>query len=233
MLRVLGSRHRAHNDDRVQSGLQQSGVGRVGSADASCKGPAVALNQHTFLDARLRISSCCGRTGWGQHTGPAPLFTDAASGNAARFAEAPISRLPVPVHALKVVALGEQDGPQDVEDAFVLPAGKGTVDAAVVAELLGQVVPLAPCPHPVDDAVEGLALIAALAACFGRRVIDGQYLLDQLNGGPNSGSGAFQIVGNGFLGAFGSACGSMPRSLADYRRKLSLRFEIHSKLHNS
>ncbi len=81
---------------------------------------------------------------------------------------------------MQVVALGQEDGPQDVEDGLLLPAGEGAVDAAVVAELLGQVVPLAAGPHPVDDPVEGQALVAALAPCFGGRVVDGQDFGDQL-----------------------------------------------------
>ena len=86
----------------------------------------------------------------------------------------------MPVHSLQVVALGQKNGPENVKDGLLLPAGKGTVDAAVVAELFRQVVPLAARPHPKDDAVEGLARIAALAACFGRRVIDSQHFVDQL-----------------------------------------------------
>lgn len=50
----------------------------------------------------------------------------------------------MPVYALKIIALGQEDGPQNVEDGLLLPAGEGAVDAAVVAELLRQVVPLAP-----------------------------------------------------------------------------------------
>ncbi len=107
-----------------------------------------------------------------------PLFTDAALRDAPRFAQAAVGGLPVPIYALQVIALGQENGPENIEDAFVFPAGEGAVDAAVVAELFGEVVPLTACLHSVDDAVEGLALAAALAACLGRRVIDGQYLLD-------------------------------------------------------
>ncbi len=81
---------------------------------------------------------------------------------------------------MQVVALGQQDGPQDVKDGLPFPAGEGTVDAAVVAELFRQMVPLAACPHPKDDAVEGAARVATLTAPLGRRVIDGQDFLDQL-----------------------------------------------------
>jgi len=35
-------------------------------------------------------------------------------------------------------------------------------------------------PHAVDDAVEGQALVGALAARLGGRVVDGQHFLDQL-----------------------------------------------------
>jgi len=86
----------------------------------------------------------------------------------------------VPVYALQIITFGEQDGPQDVKDALVLPASEGAVDAAVIAELLGQMVPLAACAHAKDDAVEGLAWVAALASCSCGRVVDGQHLLDQL-----------------------------------------------------
>lgn len=69
----------------------------------------------------------------------------------------------MPVHALKLLALDQQDGPQDVEDAPVVSAGEGAVDAAVVAKVSGQMVPLTPGPHPVDDAVEGSARGTAFA----------------------------------------------------------------------
>lgn len=120
-----------------------------------------------------------GHRGWGRRTGLAPPFSDAALGDAARSAQAAVGGLPLPVHAPQVVALGQQDGPQDVEDAPVFPAAEGAVDAAVVAELGGQVVPLAAGPHPEDDAVEGPARVAALPAGSGGRVVDGQDLLDQ------------------------------------------------------
>jgi hypothetical protein len=81
---------------------------------------------------------------------------------------------------LQIVALGQENGPQNVKDGFFFPAEEGTVDAAVVAELFGQVVPLATCSHPKDDAIEGKARIAALTASFGGRIIDGQHFFDQL-----------------------------------------------------
>ena len=73
-----------------------------------------------------------------------PPFTDAAFGNAPRFTKAAIGGLPLPVYALKLIALGKQDGPENIEDSLLLPAAEGAVPAAVVAELQRKMVPLAP-----------------------------------------------------------------------------------------
>jgi len=133
------------------------------------------------------------------------IFTDAAFGNAACFAQAAISGLPLPVYGLQVIALGQQDGPQNIEDALAFPAGKGAVDTAVVAELFGQMVPLAARPHPKDDAVEGLARVTALAASFGRRVVDSKDFVDEfperIGNVPDRGQGFFLAFRGAFRGS--------------------------------
>ena len=67
----------------------------------------------------------------------------------------------MPVYALKLIALGQEDGPENIEDAFLLPAHERTVDCGSVAELKWQMVPLAARPQPKDDAVEATAGISA------------------------------------------------------------------------
>jgi len=57
------------------------------------------------------------------------------------------------------VAFGQQEGPQNVEEGFVLPAHEGAVDAAVMTKLFRQLVPLAACSQAKDNAVEGLKIM--------------------------------------------------------------------------
>lgn len=63
MLRLLFSGLWPLNNNRVQRQGKQLGVGRISSADAGCEWPAIAFNQETLLDARLRILSCHGHRG--------------------------------------------------------------------------------------------------------------------------------------------------------------------------
>ncbi len=85
----------------------------------------------------------------------------------------------MPVHALKIVAFSQEAGPKNIEDGFLLPAHEGAINATAVAEVVRQMVPLAACSHSVDHAVEGQSLPAALAACFGRRVVNRKHLCDE------------------------------------------------------
>ncbi len=85
----------------------------------------------------------------------------------------------MPINALKLVALGKQDGPQNIEDALLFPAHKGAIDRRAVAKLQREMVPLAACPQAVDDAVERMASISTWATHAVRWIINGQDFLDQ------------------------------------------------------
>lgn len=91
----------------------------------------------------------------------------------ARLAQASIRGLPLPIHIAQLLAFDQQQSPQDVEDAFMLPAAHRAVDVHPPAELGGQVVPLTARAHPVDHRVHGHALVDPGPADFGRRVVDG------------------------------------------------------------
>ncbi len=53
MLRLFGGRLRPFDHNGVQRQGKQLGIRRVGPTDAGRKGPAIAFDQDTFLDARL------------------------------------------------------------------------------------------------------------------------------------------------------------------------------------
>ena len=86
----------------------------------------------------------------------------------------------MPINALKLVALSEQNGPENIEDALLLPAHEGAIDGRAVAELQREMVPLAACPQAVDDAVERMASIGTRAAHAVGRIINSQDFLNQL-----------------------------------------------------
>ena len=83
--------------------------------------------------------------------------------------------MPVPVYTAQYLALGQQDSPQNVEDTFALPALHGAMDADVIAELLGKMIPLAAGASAIDDPIERLALVDPGAPYHRRRVIDGKH----------------------------------------------------------
>src|SRR3954470_20809560 len=68
-----------------------------------------------------------------------PVFSPPEPG----LAQHPVGRLPLPVHRPELVTLLDQHGPDLLEDAVLAPPLEPAVDRAVVAELLGQPVPLA------------------------------------------------------------------------------------------
>src|SRR5262249_28710584 len=82
-----------------------------------------------------------------------------------------VGRLPLPLDGPQLVALLDQDGPDPGEDAVAAPALEPAVDRAVVAEPLGEPVPLAAAAEPEDDPVEGRPQVDAgpAAVALGRR----------------------------------------------------------------
>ena len=163
--------------------------------------------QQALLDAGL----CA--VGQGRRTAPVPPSFDPALGGAARFAQAPVGGLPLPVHPPQVVALGQEGGPQDVEDGLLRPMHEGTVHVAAVAGLGGQVVPLAPTkasarPNPLEDAVEGQARVGAPTSFSAGE----SQTLGTSSSNSRRGSGTFHIVVVG-----GLFDGVMPLLSADCR----------------
>jgi hypothetical protein len=71
------------------------------------------------------------------------------------LAQSPVGRLPLPIDRPEVVAFLDQHGPDLLEDAVSAPPLEPAVDRAVVAELVGELVPLAAGAEAEDDPVEG------------------------------------------------------------------------------
>src|SRR4030042_4023467 len=89
----------------------------------------------------------------------------------ARFGQRAVGRLPLPAQAAEFVALAHQLGPDTLHHPLLVPALKPTMHRAVVAKLLGQLVPLAPRPHAEDDAVQAPPPFGVLATGRLRRPV--------------------------------------------------------------
>jgi hypothetical protein len=81
-----------------------------------------------------------------------PVFSPPEPG----LAQHRVGRLPLPLHPAEFVALGDQDGPDLLEDTSGDPPLEPVVDGALGAEALGQLVPLASAAEAEDDRVEHL-----------------------------------------------------------------------------
>src|SRR3954452_4039966 len=75
-----------------------------------------------------------------------------------------VGRLPLPLDPAELVALGDEHRPDAPEHPAGGPPLEPVVDGALGPEPLGQLVPLAPAPHPEDDAVDHLPPVGDLAA---------------------------------------------------------------------
>jgi hypothetical protein len=97
-----------------------------------------------------------------------------------RLAKPAIRCLPLPVDRSEFVAFRNERGPDLREHTISAPPLKPAMDRAIVAELLGQPVPLTSGAEAEDDAVEGGAQIDARSAavCFRlrRRVLQEDWL---------------------------------------------------------
>ena len=102
------------------------------------------------------------------------------------LAQPAVGRLPLPLHRPEVAALLDQDGPDPGEDAVAAPPLEPAMDRAIVAEPLGQPVPLAPGAEAEDDAVEGRPQVDArpAAVALGRR--GGVLQQDRLDPSPEA-----------------------------------------------
>src|SRR5215475_11406234 len=80
------------------------------------------------------------------------------------LAQSSVGTLPLPMHGPQFGALLHQQGPDLSKDAALAPALEPAVDGAVIAELLGKLVPLAAAAHTKEDAVERPPPVRAFAA---------------------------------------------------------------------
>src|SRR3569833_2406602 len=95
-----------------------------------------------------------------------------------------VGALPLPADTVEFLALGDHHGPDLLHHAVLVPALEPAADRTVVAELLGQVVPLASGPHAEDDPVERLTPVGPLPAPLGRWGRRGVREQDRLDLGP-------------------------------------------------
>ena len=145
---------RAAHDHRFESGLQQRHVVDMGSADACGKGsPPPSTSQkgsRLFLTPTYHCAlrrSVGYEVSWGRQLRRKPFFRYCVY-----FRQAAVRRLPFPLNAVRtwqLFASQQQERPEDVEDAQLLPPSKRSIDADVDAELLRQAVPLATTVQPV------------------------------------------------------------------------------------
>jgi hypothetical protein len=75
-----------------------------------------------------------------------------------------VGRLPLPVHGPELVTFLDQHGPDLLEDAVLTPPLEPAVDRAIVAEVLGELVPLAAGAEAEDDPVDRRPPVDAFAA---------------------------------------------------------------------
>ncbi len=64
----------------------------------------------------------------------------------------------------------DQERPEFVEDAFVFPAFEGAMYGSIIAELFGQMVPLAAGSSPIEDPVQTFLGIGSRSSHLGCRV---------------------------------------------------------------
>jgi hypothetical protein len=105
--------------------------------------------------------------GLARSVGLGPVFFPPEPG----LAQPPVGRLPFPLDLAQLVALLDQQGPDLLEDAVAAPPLEPAVHRAIVAILLGQLVPLAAAAEAEDDAVEGRPPVdpAPATVLLGRR----------------------------------------------------------------
>src|SRR5512143_2556564 len=144
------------DDDRLHRRLQELHVGHIGPGADHPERAAVALDQQALLGARLAPVG----------GGLARLFPPEPG-----LAQHPVGRLPLPVHRPELVARLDQHCPDLLEDPVPAPPLEPAVHRAVVAELLGELVPLTAAAEAEDDPVERRPPVDPLAAAVtpGRR----------------------------------------------------------------
>jgi hypothetical protein len=73
--------------------------------------------------------------------------------------QATIGGLPLPMHIGKVFTMVNQQCPDLVKNAFLVPTPQRPMHGGVTAEFFGQLIPLTARSGPIDDPVETAPLI--------------------------------------------------------------------------
>lgn len=123
--------------------------------------------------------------GLARSVGLGPVFFPPEPG----LAQPAVGRLPLPPDLAQLVALLDQHRPDPLEDAVAAPALEPAMHRAVVAVLLGQLVPLAAAAEAEDDPVEGRPPVDAIPAAVLLRRRRGVFEQDRLDPLP-------QLVGD-------------------------------------
>ena len=90
--------------------------------------------------------------------------------NESRFMQGSVGGLPLPVNVLEVFAVVDQESPESVENAFLLPASESSMHGGVASKLLRQLIPLASCSSAVENPVEASPWIGSWPSHLGGRV---------------------------------------------------------------
>ncbi len=75
------------------------------------------------------------------------------------FVKRPIGGLPLPVNVFQVFAVINQQCPERIENALLLPAREGSMHGGVASELLRQLIPLASRSSAVENPVEATSWV--------------------------------------------------------------------------
>jgi hypothetical protein len=94
----------------------------------------------------------------------------AAVSNKACFVECSIGGLPLPMNVLEVFTVVDQQRPESIENAFLLPAHESSMYGGVASELLRQLIPLASRSSTVDNPVEAFPWVRSWSSHLGSRV---------------------------------------------------------------
>lgn len=153
--RDLGWLGTLHNNG-IQSASKQTYIRDIGSGNADSKRSAAAFDKQAFLDPCLgAISGVLADALLLRPFLGMPRALPKQPSAACQCQSTPTN---------KVVTGVEQDSPEFVEDAFLLPTAEGAVDADVITELRRQGIPLAAASQSIKDAVTRFALVNARAS---------------------------------------------------------------------
>lgn len=84
------------------------------------------------------------------------------------------------MHRLQVFTMVNQQRPEFVKDASLVPTPQSTMDRGIIAIFLRQLIPLATCSGAVEDAVQALSLVGARTPHFRRWIELGKKRSDKM-----------------------------------------------------